>query len=265
MPVLPPTSQASGGNRLKINHGLGVFDVPDHRKHRGPHPEDKQLFAADHWPRLRAATGDLSWLLTAGYASRSALKLVGDRYALDARQRVAVARCACADQAVVRRTRHQVSATDLPGHGLWIDAYNVLTSLESALSSGVILHGRDGCYRDMASMHGSYRKVAETIPAIQILGELITDWNVKECRWLLDQPVSNSGRLKAIMRDVAAERGWNWQVELVRDPDYVLRHTDQIVATSDSQILDQAERWFNLAEVAIDLQVANAWIVDLSE
>jgi hypothetical protein len=56
---------------------------------------------------------------------------------------------------------------------LWIDGYNVLTSIEAALSGGVILRARDGCYRDMASMHGSYRKVEETISAIHILGELI--------------------------------------------------------------------------------------------
>ena len=53
--------------------------MPDHRKHRGPHPEDKQLFAAEQCPRLREAANDLAWLLNRGYASTSALKIVGDR------------------------------------------------------------------------------------------------------------------------------------------------------------------------------------------
>ncbi len=238
--------------------------MPDQRKHRGPHPEDQQLFAAENWPRLRAATGDLSWLLTRDYASRSALKVVGDRYSLAARQRLAVARCACGDEAVAQRQQHQVSTAELEGQELWIDGYNLLTSMEAALSGGVILHARDGCYRDMASMHGSYRKVEETIPAIHLLGELVTEWNVASCRWLLDQPVSNSGRLKTILREVATERGWNWQTELVADPDYVLRRTDQIVATADSQILDQVQRSFNFAKHAVDLLVPDTWIVNLS-
>ena len=38
----------------------------------------------------------------------------------------------------------------------------MLTTIEAALAGGVILAARDGAYRDMASMHGSYRKVAET-------------------------------------------------------------------------------------------------------
>ena len=67
--------------------------MPDHRTHRGPHPEDAGLFAPAAGPGLRAATADLSWLLSRGYASPSAMKIVGDRYALDARQRMAVMRC----------------------------------------------------------------------------------------------------------------------------------------------------------------------------
>ena len=112
-------------------------------------------------PRLRDATRDLSSLLTRGYASPSSLKLVGDRYSLDSRQRLAIARCGCGDQDVTQRQRHQVPTAGLQHHELWIDGYNVLTSIEAALSGGVV-HARDGCYRDMASMHGSYRKVAET-------------------------------------------------------------------------------------------------------
>ncbi|QDT40160.1 hypothetical protein Pan241w_02160 [Gimesia alba] len=238
--------------------------MPDRRQHRGSHPQDRGLFDLDAAPALLRATGDLNWLLTRGYASASALKLVGDRYALNARQRLAVARCACGEEDATRRQQHQVQTQDLAQQELWIDGYNVLTSLEAALSGGVILHAHDGCFRDMASMHGSYRKVAETIPAIQILGTLMAEWNVAVCRWLLDQPVSNSGRLKTMLREISEERGWNWEIDLVPDPDPVLIGSDQIVASADSQILNQAERWFNLARVAIDARVPDAWIVDLS-
>jgi len=239
-------------------------NVPDTRRHRGPHPQDRQLFAEAEVSRLRAATGDLSWLLGKGYAPTSAIKLVGDRYTLNARQRQAIARCACGDDQVAARRERRLEAAGLAGRDLWIDGYNVLTSLEAALSGGVILHARDGCYRDMASMHGSYRKVHETTPAIQMLGELLADWGVANCRWLLDEPVSNSGRLKTMLRELAEQRGWSWEVELVPDPDVILAKTDQLVASADSQILDRARRWFNLAREAIDSRVPDAWILDLS-
>lgn len=237
--------------------------MPDLRKHRGPHPDDEHLFAAENVLRLQGATRDLSWLLSRGYASPSALKIVGDRYLLDRRQRVAVARCACDDAAKDRRQRHQVNAADLAGREIWIDGYNVLTSVESAIAGGVILRARDGCYRDMASMHGTYRSVAETIPAIQLVGEVMESWYVGRCHWLLDQPVSNSGRLKTSMRDIAVERNWNHEIELCPTPDRVLCNCGHIVASADSQIIDRADRWFNLARAIIDDRVPGAWIIDL--
>jgi hypothetical protein len=93
---------------------------------------------------------------------------------------------------------------------------------------------RDGTYRDMASMHGSYRKVAETRPALQLIGRHCARQGFSECLWYLDRPVSNSGRLKTIMHEVAAEAGWNWQVELVPNPDRVLVEIDQLVADSSA-------------------------------
>jgi hypothetical protein len=259
-------------SRVQINELTLLFKIlrlytnrmPDTRKHRGPHPHDPELFAEEALPALRTAVRDLAWLLSRGYAINSSLKLVGDRYELNSRQRTAVSRGCCSDQELARRREHQVSVKDLAGQELWLDGYNVLTSLEAALAGGVILNGRDGCYRDMASMHGSYRKVAETIPAIQMLGELLEQWKIGSCRWLLDKPVSNSGRLKTILREAAEEHGWNWTIDLVADPDPLLAECKQIAGTADSEILNQVDRWFNLAREAIEARMESAWIVDLS-
>src|SRR5262245_28925196 len=108
--------------------------MPDRRQHRGPHPEDAQRFAPEAWPALRSATADLCWLLDRGYAGNSSLKLVGDRYALTQRQRVAVGRCSCSQAAVQGRGARQVATAQLSGRTLAIDGYNVLTTVEAALA-----------------------------------------------------------------------------------------------------------------------------------
>ena len=239
--------------------------MPDRRKHRGPHPEDEQLFARDQLPLLRGATHDLSWLLGRNYAAKSATKLVGDRYGLAARQRLAVARCACSEAARIERRAKSVPWSSLTGQELWLDGFNVLTSVEAALSGGVILAGRDGCYRDMASMHGSYRKVEETSSAIQGIGESLHAWQVGPCRWFLDRPVSNSGRLRSLLRKEAKMAGWMWEVDLVADPDAILSRARSLVSSSDSQILDRVPRWFNLARNVIHDRLPTAWIVDLEK
>lgn len=238
--------------------------MPDTRSHRGPHPVDRRQFAPAVWPRLVSAVRELSWLLSRGYASKSSLKLVGDRYALTERQRIAVARCACADRDRLSRVSRRVSAGQLRGQKLLLDGYNVLTTVEAALAAGVILCGRDGCYRDMASVHGTYRKVEETLPALQQVGNLLASVGVTRCLWYLDSPVSNSGRLKKLILETCCEQNWDHEVELVPNPDTVLTQAREVVATADSGILDRCQRWLNLAREVIEACVPTAFIVDLS-
>lgn len=239
--------------------------MPDQRSHRGPHPEDATLFAEPQWPGLRTATSDLSWLLSRDYTMVSALKLVGDRYQLQQRQRLAVMRSACSDDALKRRQATRRELSELGQERLLLDGYNVLTSVEAALGGGIILHARDGCYRDMASMHGTYRKVAETIPALRLIGNYLAAYAPASCLWYLDSPVSNSGRLKTMILNVAAEAGWDWQVELVHSPDSILAQSTEVIATADSVILDHCRRWINLACEVISTSVPNARIVNLAD
>lgn len=236
--------------------------MPDERRHRGAHPLDARLFDSEELPRLREAVSDYCWLLGRGYAARSSLALIGDRFQLHERQRKAVMRAACSASARTRRAQGEVQS--IMGQTLYLDGYNVLTTLEAALSGGLIVHACDGCYRDIASLHGTFRSVEETLPAIEIVGEMMLQQGATRAVWLLDSPVSNSGRLKTTLREIAAGRGWDWEVELVFNPDAELIKTEATIATADSVILDAGGPWFNLVRRAVDERVPEAWILDLS-
>ena len=238
--------------------------MPRHQSHRGLAPQDERLFGARQLPALRAAAADLCWLLDRGYAARSAVELVGNRHNLTSRQRNAVSRYACADEDVQRRQRLRVEPGRLAGHELWLDGYNVLTVLESALAGGIVLLCRDACCRDIAGIHRRYRKVTETLPVLRLVGEAASAWGVTCCRWWLDKPVSNSGRLKAAILEAAAEAGWPMDVELSFSPDHVLSHTDEIIATADGIVLDRCQRWVNLARLLIAESIPQARLLDLS-
>ena len=238
--------------------------MADRRRHRGPHPADRKLFASSQIALLREAVFDLHWLLDRGYADRSSLKLVGDRYVLTARQRTAVARSVCSTEQIKRRHASRINSAELSGKTIWLDGFNVLTSIEAALAGGVLIRGLDGCLRDMASMHGSYRKVTQTAPAVELVGRFLESLQVANCRWLLDRPVSNSGRLRSILVDLAERRSWSWEVDLVPDPDPMLATAEVCVATADSGILDQARHWFNLAGLLVFSKIPGAWTIDLS-
>jgi hypothetical protein len=237
--------------------------MPDKRTHRGPHPADEKLFAAGAISNLLEAITDFSLLLTKGYAEKSALKLVGDRFSLTERQRLAVMRSACSDEQLVFRNRRRIELENITGKSIAIDGYNILITIEAAMSGGVILKGRDGCFRDLASVHGTYRKVTETIPALELIGQFLQESGISKAIWLLDSPVSNSGRLKTLIGELARKNKWQWNIELVLSPDAELKKTDAIVASSDSLILDACQRWTNLGTEIIKAKVSNAWVVSL--
>jgi hypothetical protein len=232
--------------------------------HRGAASEDHRLFASDRLPTLRAAAADFCWLLDRDYAPRSALELVGNRYSLAARQRMAISRYACSLTEAERRSSRRIELAQTCGRELWLDGYNVLTLIESALSGGVVLLCRDGCCRDIAGIHRRYRKVSETIPALQLVGETLAAAGVTMCRWWLDKPVSNSGRLKTTITEIAAAQSWNMAVELAFSPDHELSHTENPVATSDGIILDRCQSWVNLAREIITRRVPNPNLIDFS-
>jgi len=238
--------------------------MPDTRTHRGPHPADEKLFAESKISDLRSALADFSLLLTKDYAEKSALKLVGDKFNLTERQRLAIMRSACSDQHLSSRKQREVKISDLTDQPIVIDGYNVLITIEAAMSGGVIFKGRDGCFRDLASIHGTYRKVTETIPAVQLIGDFLKEISVIKVLWLLDSPVSNSGRLKTLIGELAVKNNWHWDIELLLSPDYKLMKTEETITSSDSVVLDGCKRWVNLATEIIQQKLPSARVIDLS-
>jgi hypothetical protein len=234
-------------------------------------------------PRLREAVADFSMLLTKGYADKSALKLVGDRFALTQRQRLAVMRSSCSDQQRQSRLERRMPVEDLAGRPIAIDGYNLLITIEAALSGGLIFQGRDGCFRDLASIHGTYRKVEETVPAVRVIGGFLKEIGVAEALWLLDSPVSNSGRLKTLLAQLARENAWPWEIRLTISPDAELssqltvpssqfpancqlttvnRQLPVVVVSTDSVVLDACPKWTNLAAEIITQRLPSAPLIE---
>ena len=239
--------------------------MPQRQAHRGKHPEDGRLFSADRIPDLRRATADLSILLDRGYSETASLKLVGDRYQLDARQRRAVVRAACPDQTIRERQARNVSFSDLQNNVVDIDGYNLLITAESILSGGVVLRCRDTCIRDIASLHGSYHYVEETLAAIQLIGKVLQEARPARVLWHFDAPVSNSERLKQLVERISNDRALPWEAVVEANPDVPLALSQGIVVTSDRWILDRAARWTNLAqELLMRCPEACCTLIDLS-
>lgn len=226
--------------------------MPDRRHHRGKHPEDAWLFAPGQLPLLEAAASDYHFLLSRGYPHGPALKITGDHYRLQQRQRLALFRAVCSSDQALSRKGKEISPLEMQGKIVEIDALNQLIVIESALSGGFLFEGTDGCFRDIASIHGTYRKVEETGEAIALCGRALSVLGTAHARWWIDQPVSNSGRLKQMLEKHASDHGWPWSFEVVFSPDAELKKSDNLVITSDGYILDVAKYWFNITRYILN-------------
>ncbi len=193
---------------------------------------------------LRAATKELCFLLDHGYARRAAGVLVGDRHRLHTPDRRAVSSCACTEHQAADRKARQLDVS-APTE-IWVDGYNVLTSLQVISAAGVLLLGRDGCTRDMAGLHGKWRKSAPTEPALALLGFAKAPLN-----WFFDGPVSGSARVCATIVAFGQKHGLDWRAQAVPDPDPVLANTQHPIATADAAILDAGGPWVDLVSAAL--------------
>ncbi|MEL6345015.1 MAG: DUF434 domain-containing protein [Myxococcota bacterium] len=214
--------------------------------------DDSTRFGPDAIPTLQVATADMGWLLERGYAATASLKLVGDRHALDRRQRKAVMRgCAAPSVATARQdARRSIDDTDVA-----IDGFNVLVTLETAHRGGPLFRGADGLLRDLAGMHGKYKDNPRIEAIIDQLRVLLQP--ARSVRWVLDRPVSNSGALAGRLRAAGFD-----QVALTDLADRALAESGCAVATADGPLLDRAGQGVDVVSPIV-AQMASPWIVPL--
>ena len=215
---------------------------------RGLLPDDDSAFSSKAVEKIRKACADLQYLLDQGYPSKSAATFTGNHYQLSARQSLAMTRSTSPTQAVSARKSKELAPDALNGQTVYIDGFNLIITLEVALSDGLLIRANDGTIRDLADLRGSYRILPQTLTAIEFTKDCLHALGVAKAVVLLDTPVSNSGRLKTQFY----ETEWNLEldVQLDKNPDTVLK-TLPYVISADSVILDHCISWFNMVSYII--------------
>lgn len=209
-----------------------------------PHDEDWSSDALR--PRLVQAHGELCWLLDRAYPLLASLALVGNRHALDARAREALRRSVCTAQERDARRARQVAWESLRDASVDLDGFNLIVTLQSAMTGATLLAGRDGATRDLAGMRGSFRVTDETERALAWVQRAIVAVRPAAVRVWLDAPVSNSGRLRARWEAHAADGDVATEVTLVADADAAMKGC-AVAVSSDARVIDEAARWSDLA------------------
>ncbi len=230
---------------------------------RGFDLNDKRWFSEKELLKIRKAHEEIRWLLDRDYKLESIMNFVGGRYQFSTRQRDALKRGTCSVENEILRKSKEFSINELKDKILNIDGFNLIISLEVALSGGTLIVGDDGLIRDLAGLRGTYKLIDKTDIAIEYTFKFLESKEVKIINIYLDSPVSNSGNLKIRILEHSNNYKIVANVILVNNADVVLEKLDYVV-TSDSTILDKCNSYINLSKSIINEYIHKANLISLS-
>ena len=208
---------------------------------RGYVPEDERNFSTSALETMRIASRHINYLINEGYDLKSASTFAGNHFLLSERQRLAIARSlATKEQLEICRRKEKENGTEV-----WVDGFNMIITLEVLFCDSILFTCMDGTIRDLAALRGTYRIIPETTDATSMLFHVLLDAGVESVHILLDEPVSNSGRLKALIADIGEKYPFTMDIQIRKDVDRELYGKENVI-TSDSVILDNCKSWINL-------------------
>ena len=216
---------------------------------RGYMPEDDVSFSVDALETLRTASRHICYLIDEGYDLVQAVTFVGNRFALSERQRFAILRSISSKEQLECRKTKELS--DISGGEVWIDGFNTIITLEVMLSGSPVFEGMDGTVRDLAGLHGTYRIIPETEKAVRMLLDILKELKAGKVHILLDEPISNSGKLKVLIAEVAEACGGSPDIILLKEVDKALWEKENVIS-SDSIILDHCKSWVNIMKICAE-------------
>ena len=182
---------------------------------RGYVPEDDRNFSADAVETMRMASRQIIYLINEGYDLKQASTFVGNHYVLSERQRLALMRSVATNEQL--KTRREKQKFQIDGEEVWVDGFNTIITLEVMHSNSILFIGQDGTVRDLAALRGTYKIIPQTEAAINTLFESMQEMNVASVHILLDEPVSNSGRLKSLLADISLNYSFDLDIQILKN------------------------------------------------
>ena len=214
---------------------------------RGYVPEDERNFSASALETMRIASRHIDYLINEGYDPKSASTFVGNHFLLSERQRLAIVRSlATKEQLETRMGKKKENGAEV-----WVDGFNMIITLEVLFCDSILFTCMDGTIRDLAALRGTYRIIPETTDATSMLLDVLLEAGAESVHILLDEPVSNSGRLKALIADIGEKYPFTLDIQIRKDVDRELYGKENVI-TSDSVILDNCKSWINLTPKCLE-------------
>ncbi len=202
--------------------------------------------------KIEEAAYDLRFLLNRKYRKKNALEFVSNKYLLNKQERNFLARSVFSELKSDERRNKIVNIEEIEGKLIILDGYNLLITVESILLDNFdsIILCDDGVIRDLNAVFGKYTFDKFTEPALIQIFTLISNFKPSKVVIFLDSPVSFSGELAMLIKNIMDDIGIKGEVKLSKNVDkeikFLARKEKGIVATSDSAIIDKVDKFVDI-------------------
>lgn len=195
--------------------------------------------------RFNNAKDDLYLLLNRDYPKSYALRFVGDHYGLKNEERYILSRTVFPKEYILETKRKKTSLKEIKGKEIFIDGYNVIITTESVLM-GKAFVSMDGVLRDTRNVSKKHRITNETIESVELVLNLLKKYRPGYTQFYLDKMMSKSGKLSEALREGMEERSIKGDSETILSVDHVLKNKNGIIATNDSAIILEVNKFIDL-------------------
>ena len=175
------------------------------------------------------------------------MELTGNRYGLDALERMLLSRGLFSQQEALGRLKKRVAGPGWQGGLLVVDGHNVQITIESCIEDRPLLKANDGALRDLAGQSHRFRLTETSNMALDMVIRFFVEFPPREVLFLFDEPMSRSGELAALYRDRLIRAGIPGEARTAPVPEREFPYGRCVVASSDRAILDSCSRWVDLA------------------
>jgi len=215
---------------------------------------------------LRDAVLDALWMLERGYRREVIRDIIGDKYKLDKKLRSLIYRCVHTSEWISIVKNKSIEPSKLRGRCLAVDFLNVLGTVLSAMSGGLLVKSLDGFVRDLSELHASILKQPDAYKATTIILKETASLAPFMVIFLLEANVSYSGEFSEFIREELERFSVNGTALTCRSVDSELIKIGYIVATSDAPVMARVGKLIDLASLATqNIKNANYYLIDLKK
>ncbi|WP_135611647.1 DUF434 domain-containing protein [Methanococcoides sp. AM1] len=212
---------------------------------------DRQLLPVEELKeKLSEPAIEVRYLLSKGYARKSAITFVSNHHRLTGQERHILARLVFSPETAEIRIKKKLSCSQLEGCDIFVDGYNVLITIESALKNEPIWFADDGFLRDISGVFGNHRITDTTCMAVDEMLSTLSALKVRSSTILLDSQMSNSEKLAKFICEKAKTKRLKADARTSKHVDFDLKEAGAhaVIATADSVIVDAVDKVADVTE-----------------